>query len=460
MVNVLRCCSPVLLRRPWLSLHARTTPLWPYTSQLGRPSTLRKHPSAYASLGTYAKVAKVSKVVDSMRPPGMVRTAYMILLAFGSMGAVSYCAVWSTNEVTFFHRCVLGIIKDRPEFNGQLQDDQDGVLAVARGIRMTVVDAISHLLSATTARVLPALGIMAVAKVSASLEQLFTDYYMMPDGRRMTWNICTVNTLLWGCWRLRSVSRLPTWFLYGFHNPMSTRNVTLFTSIFFHTSLPHLIACNLAILILGEATAGWMQQEQGQMPGPLSYESTPKYHFLFFCTAAGIISAATSTIAFRAFGYRQLLANIAVAPIVGSLSARSVVNRLKTFFTPSYSRPQLTEMPAPVTYGASGLAYALATVSAISPHTHISVNGNNIPVTALQWGLGVALLADVVGAMAGWRRLDHWAHLGGAAFGALYYAYGMQRWAEKRSADWTKETDERLKDMIAAGKAEIDSGNK
>ena len=31
--------------------------------------------------------------------------------------------------------------------------------------------------------------------------------------------------------------------------------------------------------------------------------------------------------------------------------------------------------------------------------------------------------------------LDHWAHLGGAAFGALYYAYGPQLW------DWMRATN-------------------
>ena len=28
--------------------------------------------------------------------------------------------------------------------------------------------------------------------------------------------------------------------------------------------------------------------------------------------------------------------------------------------------------------------------------------------------------------------MDHYAHLGGAAFGALYYAYGMQTWDATR----------------------------
>ena len=30
------------------------------------------------------------------------------------------------------------------------------------------------------------------------------------------------------------------------------------------------------------------------------------------------------------------------------------------------------------------------------------------------------------------RLFDHWAHLGGAAFGVLYYAYGPDFWARMR----------------------------
>jgi hypothetical protein len=58
---------------------------------------------------------------------------------------------------------------------------------------------------------------------------------------------------------------------------------------------------------------------------------------------------------------------------------------------------------------------------------------------------------DVMGAIRGWRYvlpraldgfrsrvdvvdryLDHWAHLGGAAFGAVYYAYGPTFWTFMR----------------------------
>ncbi|EEB89068.1 hypothetical protein MPER_12885, partial [Moniliophthora perniciosa FA553] len=43
------------------------------------------------------------------------------------------------------------------------------------------------------------------------------------------------------------------------------------------------------------------------------------------------------------------------------------------------------------------------------------------------------LVAWIIGIARGWRMFDHWAHLGGAAFGAAYYAYGPKLWANLRS---------------------------
>ena len=33
-----------------------------------------------------------------------------------------------------------------------------------------------------------------------------------------------------------------------------------------------------------------------------------------------------------------------------------------------------------------------------------------------------------------YRMFDHWAHLGGATFGALYYKYGTHLWNDMRSS--------------------------
>ena len=40
------------------------------------------------------------------------------------------------------------------------------------------------------------------------------------------------------------------------------------------------------------------------------------------------------------------------------------------------------------------------------------------------------LTIDVVGVLRGWRRLDHWGHLGGAAAGAAWGSFGDDIWRE------------------------------
>ncbi|KAI0917952.1 hypothetical protein AcV5_002752 [Taiwanofungus camphoratus] len=46
----------------------------------------------------------------------------------------------------------------------------------------------------------------------------------------------------------------------------------------------------------------------------------------------------------------------------------------------------------------------------------------------IQYGVGTLLAVDILGALRGWRYFNHWAHLGGAAFGAFYWEYGFELW--------------------------------
>ena len=71
------------------------------------------------------------------------------------------------------------------------------------------------------------------------------------------------------------------------------------------------------------------------------------------------------------------------------------------------------------------------------------------------WGtlsIGDALLAilaiDVVGVARGWKLLDHWGHLGGAAAGAAWARFGDDVWkaslkGAERMRAWEKEEAER-----------------
>ena len=48
---------------------------------------------------------------------------------------------------------------------------------------------------------------------------------------------------------------------------------------------------------------------------------------------------------------------------------------------------------------------------------------------------------DALGVLLGWKTLDHWGHLGGAAFGVWYYYYGHKLWQqrEKLMGSWLTE---------------------
>ena len=77
--------------------------------------------------------------------------------------------------------------------------------------------------------------------------------------------------------------------------------------------------------------------------------------------------------------------------------------------------------------GASGSLYACVALAALNdPDTRVGVPffeglGNYSIAQAL-----LAILAvDVVGVLRGWRRLDHWGHLGGAAAGAAWGTGGL-----------------------------------
>lgn len=98
--------------------------------------------------------------------------------------------------------------------------------------------------------------------------------------------------------------------------------------------------------------------------------------------------------------------------------------------------------------GASGAIYGTVTLTALAfPDTEIALLFPPTFPIPIQWGVGGIIALDLLGALRGWRYVtgsvswaqprtahdqhrffDHYAHLGGAAFGALYYLYGPRIW--------------------------------
>ncbi|OBZ66849.1 Rho GTPase-activating protein 23 [Grifola frondosa] len=200
------------------------------------------------------------------------------------------------------------------------------------------------------------------------------------DGRRMCWAIGAVSGVIWLAWQF---PRLKPFMMKSFtHNPLSGLSYTLLTSVFSHSSFLHLLFNCMALASFGSAASQYLINEQKnpeKSPSRLT-EATVKWHLLAFFISAGLFSGLVSHVVTARFIYPRLVA------------------RLTTSLKSSATGPMASSAAAAVS--------SKAATSQILP------------------SLGAS------GAVV----FDHWAHLGGAAFGALYYAYGPQMWDRLREA--------------------------
>jgi rhomboid-like protein len=120
--------------------------------------------------------------------------------------------------------------------------------------------------------------------------------------------------------------------------------------------------------------------------------------------------------------------------------------------------------------GASGAIYSTVIMSTLAfPDAEVSLVFPPTPSFPIQYGVGGLVLLDCVGILRGWRYgadlvfffhglcadvlvfcavgrfFDHYAHLGGAAFGALYHMYGMRVWDAMRVHSLKSESATRRK---------------
>ncbi|OBZ66851.1 Presenilins-associated rhomboid-like protein, mitochondrial [Grifola frondosa] len=158
-------------------------------------------------------------------------------------------------------------------------------------------------------------------------------------------------------------------------------------------------------------------------------ESTPKWHFLAFFITAGLFSSVVSHVVTARFIYPRLLSRLAstTKPDAGTVTA-------------SAAGARVNEVSADVrsSLGSSGAIYAMFTLSALA-YPHMSIFLIFLPSISIpiQYGMGALVAVDILGALRGWKIFDHWAHLGGAAFGMFYYAYGPHIWDWLRVVTWS-----------------------
>lgn len=84
--------------------------------------------------------------------------------------------------------------------------------------------------------------------------------------------------------------------------------------------------------------------------------------------------------------------------------------------------------------GLSGIVYGVVVLAAAArPDQSVQFIFLDKPLR-LADAVGALVAVDVLGAAAGWRVLDHWGHLGGAAAGWAYARWGGSAWAWAHSA--------------------------
>lgn len=257
-------------------------------------------------------------------------------------------------------------------------------------------------------------------------------YLNASDGKKAAYMIAGVNIAVFCAWQVASLAlkspRMPnlyhfmeTWFL---HAPLASQPlrlaITPITYTFSHISLMHVLFNNICMLSFATSAGWYLSSLNVQSGGNFEHgyrepqELSGKYHFLAFFITAGVFSALGST-----------------------LHAQFLQKRVLRSVNPTLNAFRRANIPS---LGASGAVYSVVVASVFADpdgEVGIVLLSNLFPFLNVEKKYGVTALValDIVGLLAGWRRFDHAAHLGGAAFGAAYCFFGPRMWATFRGPE-------------------------
>ncbi|TCD60822.1 hypothetical protein EIP91_009425 [Steccherinum ochraceum] len=266
-----------------------------------------------------------------------------------------------------------------------------------------------------------------------SYVQVFQPILDTSDGKRMAWTIGMACTAVWMLWK---IPRLEPFMRRSFtHTPLSGLSYTLLTSTFSHSGIFHLVFNCMALASFGSAASVYMVKEQNVSPTGLT-EANVKWHFLAFFVSAGLFSGLVSHIVKARMHFPRMV-SLLRSDISASVNAGRTTSAAAAFKAAASSEGAKGSahrlLPS---LGASGAIYAAVTLTALAfPETEVALIFPPTFPIPIQYGVGGLVLMDVLGVLRGWRYFDHWAHLGGAAFGIWYRYYGMRMWDMFRVAN-------------------------
>ena len=239
-------------------------------------------------------------------------------------------------------------------------------------------------------------------------ENIADAYLGLPTYQQAVVPFVALHTAVFAAWMLSPLLRT-TSFMHRFftHRPASGRVVTLLTSATSHKGLAHFVLNNLALWSVGSCAIQALPRDKRDP----RVEADTLPHFVAFYVAAGLFASLASHLVL-ALRWRMM-------PKPAQLLAR---------------RSSL---------GASGAIYAAFALCACTmPQVRLNLVFLPMFTFPINWGFGSLVLLDVVGAVRGWRVFDHVAHLGGAAFGFVYYFVGPTIWSTCRGIYGIRQTNE------------------
>ncbi|KAH9167393.1 hypothetical protein EDB89DRAFT_129881 [Lactarius sanguifluus] len=277
--------------------------------------------------------------------------------------------------------------------------------------------------------------IIAKSIILHSYARLAEMYLNASEGRRVGYGIAAVNVGIWVAWQIPVLR--PFMMSHFTHHPLSGKTYTMLTSMFSHSSFLHLLFNCMALTSFASATSTWMTREQVHAESHLR-ESTATYHFLALYLSSGLFSSLASHLVVARTVYPRLVSKLVQHGEQGSSGVIQKLSSSLSSAAKSSARPAATDAAATTptilpSLGASGAIYGTVIISTLAfPDAEVSLVFPPTPSFPIQYGVGGMVLLDCIGILRGWRFFDHYAHLGGAAFGALYYMYGMRAWDAMR----------------------------